>query len=196
MVHSTQWHKGHFWQHLFKNPQGTGDDPAEHVWMLTVAYTAMWRRKLRQPWMLALLSCHSWLQDSEDFFPTLPFRVSRVKTKSNSSFVFNCSSDTMSPIVCMFYRFLKHFTSQMLFLIKGLWANVVNILLCPSCRMQKMSLVPYTGEQEKPVLSSNMNIHQQHLKEKAETFTFHSYWGFLEMQLIFFVHPTLSTNHN
>lgn len=119
------------------------------------------------------LRCHSWVQDSEDFFSTLPFRVSRMKTKSNSSFVFNCNPDTMSPIVFMFYRFLKHFTSQMMFLIKSLWANIVNIFFVPLAICKKMSLVPHTGEQEKPVLSSNKNIHQQHLKEKFETFSFH-----------------------
>lgn len=129
---------------------GSPQKPPEYWWsswrtsLNAATYTAMWRRKLRHSWMLATLSnTRAEWRTLRTSFSALAFRVNRVKTKSNSLFVSNCSIDTMSPIVCMSYRFLKHFTSQMLFLVKSLWPNVVNRLLCPSCHEQKMSLVPH-----------------------------------------------------
>lgn len=159
---------------------GSLQKPPEYWWwswrtcMSAATYTAMWRRKLRQSWMLAVLSdARVECRTLRTCFSTLGFGVNRMKTKSNSSLVSNYSLDTMGPIVWMSYRFLKHFTSQILFLIRSLWANAVSALLCPACHMQKMSLVPHTGDQKKPVLSSNKKIYEQHIKEKVEKFSVH-----------------------
>lgn len=51
---------------------------------------------------------------------SLAFGVNRVKAKSNSSLVSNCSLHTMGPIVCYLLQISKAFYITNIFLVKSL----------------------------------------------------------------------------